>query len=62
MLELAVLGIAGFLVGFVICALFWTALAAPLSLRDITRNPFFWCVAILHGLVIPSAFYFVSRF
>jgi hypothetical protein len=53
MLELAALGIASFLVGFVICALF---LAARLSLRDITRNPLFWFVAILHGVVIAGAF------
>jgi hypothetical protein len=62
MLELAVLGIGGFVVGVVVCALLWTAFTAPLTPRDIVHNPIFWCFAILSGLGTATAFYFASRF
>jgi hypothetical protein len=61
MLELAVLGISGFVVGVAVCALLWTAFTAPLSPRDIVHNPIFWCFAILSGLVVAGAFYFATR-
>ena len=62
MLELAVFGIAGFVVGFAIFTLLWTMpLTAPLYLQDVVRNPLFWALGILSGLVAATGFYVAGR-
>jgi hypothetical protein len=62
MLETALFGIAGFLVGFFIFILLWTLpLTSPLYPRDVARNPLFWCLAIFAGLMTAVGFCVVGR-
>ena len=62
MLEIALLGIAGFLVGFCIFTMLWT-----LPLKDspygrkIVGNPLYWYLSISTGLAAAIAFVVVSR-
>jgi hypothetical protein len=62
MLQIALFGIAGFLVGFCVFSMLWTLPRKGLPYgRKIIRNPLYWYRAISAGLVTAIAFWVLTK-